>query len=29
MPNLRQKILILYLTAPALNSKVIGWTMMP
>ena len=27
MPNLRQKILILYLTDSALDSKVIGWTM--
>jgi hypothetical protein len=27
MPNLRQKILILYLTDSALDSKVIAWTM--
>ena len=27
MPNLRQKILILYLTDSALDSKVIGWAM--
>jgi len=27
MPNLRQKILILYLTDSALDSKVIGWSM--